>query len=63
MTYSTYEFEIGRTDKARDLHDLHSEVASDDLLTQDEKDELCALIRRRFSVLNAKAAGPQRPRW
>ena len=63
MNAQVYQFDILRTDRARELHALHADIVNDETLAQDEKNELCGLIREKFGRLNALAAGQPRPRW
>jgi len=63
MKHDLYQFDISRATDAITLHGFASDIASDDELTQAEKDALIDQIARRFSFLNAQAVGVQTPRW
>jgi hypothetical protein len=60
---SVYEFDILHTDRAADLLAFRADVLADDLLTRDEKENLCAVIGQKFARLNAAAINQHKPRW
>jgi hypothetical protein len=63
MHLSAHLFDISRATDAATLLAYRNDVISDDCLDAVEKEELCRTIEKRFAVLNARAAGQQKPRW
>ena len=58
-----YAFDIGRTDKAADLHRINGEIMADETLAEYERTELVEAIKERFARLNHRAAPTPQPRW
>ncbi len=61
MTLSAHLFDISRATDALTLQAYREDVLSDDCLSDEEKEELCRAIEKRFAFLNARAVGQQKP--
>lgn len=63
MDLAAHLFDVSRTTDARVLLAYRNDVLTDDCLDEAEKAEVCRAIEKRFAILNAAAAQPQKPRW
>jgi len=63
MSLLSYLFDILHATDAGTLHAYRADALADDMLSSDEKDEICRAVDTRFHELNKQAVGPGKARW
>jgi hypothetical protein len=63
MNISAHLFDISHTTDATTLLAYRNDVLADECMDNDEKQEICRAVEKRFAALNASSAASQKPRW